>query len=1017
MYARHHPALSHPAPVPGIPDPPVTPRPQARGSEHEASFGGARDGIAVLSPTWRIRYMNASMLEILRLIGREDRVTTLWDALPGWERSEAADSLRGAMESGAAVCFRVDGERGRGRVWEVEAEPLGTGELRVRVRNVTAQAQLEAAERRFRETGASLEEREARLAAIVSGAPVGIVLLDADTFTVREANAAYHEFLEGPWRVPGAIVGHRAGEFLPDFEEAGLGGIFRQVRETGEPFEIAEHEFTGFARGPTFFRWTLQPLAAAPGEKPRYLLLIVVEITAQVLGRRAAETERKALYDVLDTLPVGVLVAEAPTGRIAYVNPAAVALGGRPAEELSAGGVDEIPVRWGAFRLTGEPFSAQDLPLARAIRGEPTREVEIVLRPAEGVERTVSVSGVPLRDAAGRIDRALVVFYDLTERLALERALLERSREAEGAASEAALRAEESRALREIGRVLVSELEPGRVLDLAAHSAMELLGSRAAVLAIPHTPGTVRLSPALGALADLDGRVFATRGLVIGDVLASGATRVFNDLRELPEASPIKGIARERGLRNVALAPLRAFGAPVGVLAVVDRGTAFTDEDVRLLEGLADTAALAIHNARLHDEERRRGEENRALLAAAEALTSTLDPPEVMNRIAEAARQLTGADGAALTMYTGDGQQRTTVMAAVGMMAPLAGVSVPAELSVTRSVAEGGAPLVTLVSALPATMPSRGMLASVGAEHAALVPLRIGGQEVVGILAVVNGPERGALGSEALRVVSLLADQAALAVRNARLYAGAQAASRAKSEFLAMMSHELRTPLNALEGYASLIEEGIYGPLTEMQRDALRRMKVSRRHLMELIDSVLDLARVEAGTRRAQPELFDLGELVESVGEAMRGAADARKLSLEIDAGGAGRIVTDRGLLRQVLTNLLGNALKFTERGGVTIRARSDGGRATIEVVDTGPGISAENQLRVFEPFFQVDPSMTRKEGGTGLGLALSRDFVRLLGGELSVRSEPGQGSTFTVSLPVEPKEEGGETKAQPTES
>ncbi|HEX6751551.1 MAG TPA: ATP-binding protein [Longimicrobium sp.] len=984
----------------------MTPSPQARRTEHDASFGTARDGVAVLAPNWRIRYMNASMLEILRLIGRGGEVATLWDALPKWEHTPAADTLRQAMQSGAPVVFRVDGERGRGRVWEVQAEPLSSGELRVRVRNVTAQAQAEDAERRFRDAGGSVAEREARLAAIVAGAPVGIVLLEADGLVVREANAFYHQFLEGPWREPGAIVGHTPAEFIPDFEGSGIGEIFRRVRDSGQPVEIPEFEFAGFERGVIYFRWTLQPLSAGEGDRPRYLLLLVVDVTEQVLGRRAAEAERKALYDVLDTLPVGVIVADAPSGNATYINPAGVAMGGRPLEELTAAELAEYPGRWQAFRPTGEPFPAGELPVARALRGEPTRDVEIVLRPGDGEERTVSVSGVPLRDSAGRVDRALVVFYDLTERLALERQLLERTREAESAASEAALRAEESRALREIGRVLVSELDPARVLDLAAHSAMELLGSRAAVIVIPRDGESVRLSPALGALADLDGRVMGLAGTVVADVLAHGGTRVFNDTADLPETSLFKAMARERGIRNLALAPMLAFGAPAGVLAVVDRGTPFTDEDVRLLEGLADTAALAIHNARLHLEERRRGEENRALLAAAEALTSTLDPPEVMQRIAAAARELTGAEGAALTMYVGEERERTQVMAAVGIMESLAGVTVPSGASVTRMVADAGVPRSMAVADLPAEIPSRAMLLSVGAEHAALVPLRAG-DEVVGILAVVNGPGRGALGDEALRVVSLLTDQAALAVRNARLYAGAQSASRAKSEFLAMMSHELRTPLNALEGYAGLLEEGIYGPLTEMQRDALRRMRVSRRHLVELIDSVLDLARVEAGTRRAEPEVLDLGELVESVGEAMRGAAEARKLSLEIDTEGAGRVATDRGLLRQVLTNLLGNALKFTERGGVAVRARREGDRAVVEVEDTGPGISADNQARVFEPFFQVDPSTTRKEGGTGLGLALSRDFVRLLGGEISVRSEPGRGSTFTVTLPVDgPRQE-----------
>jgi signal transduction histidine kinase len=976
----------------------VSPTPRARRTDHEASFGAVRDGVAVLAPDWRIRYMNASMLEILRLIGRGADVETLWDALPGWRDSDAAEHLRGAMASGAGVCFRVDGDRGRGRAWEVEAEPLDGGELRVRVRNVTAQARVEEAQRRFEDAGRSLAEREARLGALVSGAPVGIVLLDAETLAVREANAFYHQFLEGPWREPGSLLGHTPAEFIPDFETAGVGEIFRRVRDTGRPFEISEFEFHGFARGTTYFRWTLQPVSAGPGG-PAYLLLLVVDVTEQVVARRTAEAERKALYDVLDTLPVGVVLAEAPSGRAVYLNAAGVALGGRTREELSPERVGDYPAHWRAFRPTGEPFPAEELPLARAVAGEAARDVEVLLRVDDGTERTVVVSAVPLRDAGGRVDRAVVVFYDLTERLALERQLLERTRDAEQASSEASLRADESRALRDLGRALVSELEPDRVLQRAARSAMELLGSRAAFIATPLDGGRVRLAPSLGALADLDGRVVPLGGTVVAETLAGRATRVFNDAASVPETSPFYRLVSERGIRNVAMVPLLAFGAPMGVLAVVDRQTPFTAEDVRLLEGLADTAALAIHNARVHAAERRRGDENRALLAASEALLSTLDAGEVMGRIASVARDLTGADGAALTMYAGEQGERTQIMAAVGRLAPLAGVSVPTPGSVTRMAEASDAARTLVVDELPEDVPSRALLRSVGAHSVAVVPLRAG-DEVVGILAVANGVEREPFGDDALRVVSLLAGQAALAVRNARLYEAAQAASRAKSGFLAMMSHELRTPLNALEGYASLIEDGLYGPVTDAQRQALGRMRVSRRHLMELIESVLDLARVEAGTRRAQVEVVDLRELVESVGEAMRGAAEAKKLELTVDAAGAGTGRTDRGMLRQVLTNLLGNAIKFTDRGAVAVRAARDGGAPVLEVSDTGPGIAAEHQRRIFEPFYQVDPSTTRREGGTGLGLALSHEFVRILGGELTVRSEPGRGSTFRVTLP-----------------
>ncbi len=968
----------------------------------EADFGGAREGVAVLDPAWRIRYMNASMLEILRLIGRgAGAVETLWDALPAWERSEPADQLRHAMDSGAAVCFRVDGDRGRGRVWEVEAEPLDTGELRVRLRNVTAQAQREQAERRHEQTGEPLAAREARLSSIVSAAPVGIVLMDAPTLMVREANAYYHQFLEGHWRVPGSIVGHTPHDFIPEFGPSGVQAIFEGVARTGETFQIAEFEFIGFERGPTYFRWTLQGVGEGVDGRPEYLLLLVVEVTEQVLGRRAAEAERRALYEVLDTLPVGVIVADAPAGRIRFINRAGVALGGRSREELTAEDLAEYPERWQAFLPSGEPFPADQLPLVRAVRGEAARDVEILLRLPGGVERTVVATSVPLRDALGRVDRGMVVFYDLTERLRLEGALLERTRDAEGAAAEAAMRAEESRTLREIGRALVSEPEADRALELAARAAMELLGARAALVAAPAGGGRLRVHPALGSLAALDGRTFDRVSTISAQLLAGGPSRALNDLSGMAAGTALDELKRVYGVRSVALAPLRAFGVAVGVLVAADRQGGFGAEELRLLEGLADSAALALHNARALAGERRRAEENRALLAAAEALNSTLDAAEVMRRIATIARDLAHADGAALTVLTGEGgDERALVVAGLGVMEPLVGVSSPAANSLTHRAVEVHRAIAATTAELPDEYAgTREHLLRAGADHLALVPMRAG-DAAVGMLAVANSAAHGPFGDEQLRVVSLLADQAGLSVCNARLYQGAQAATRAQSEFLAMMSHELRTPLNALEGYAGLMEDELFGPLTERQRDALRRMRVSRRHLIELIDSVLDLARVEAGTRRAEREDVDLRALVESVGEAMSGAAVSKKLDIEIDAAGVARLRTDPGLLRQVLTNLLGNAIKFTERGGVVLRARMEGGRALIEVEDTGPGIAPEHRERIFERFFQVDPSMTRREGGTGLGLALSREFVRLLGGELTVRSEVGKGSVFGVSLP-----------------
>ncbi|HEU0051527.1 MAG TPA: ATP-binding protein [Longimicrobium sp.] len=966
--------------------------------ENEARFGAARDGVAVLDPDWRIRYANASLLEILRLIGRGGAVATLWDALPGWEATPEADRLREAMATGKPTRFRVDGARGNGRVWEVDAEPLPTGELRLRLRNVTAQAREEDAERVARQAHAALAEREARLAAIVEGAPVGIVLLEADTWRVREANDFYHRFLDGKWRRPGSIVGHAFPEFLPDFESAGVAEIFERVRTTGEPLEIPEFEFRGFERGTTWFRWTLKPLPEGDGA-PRYLLLLVVEITEEVRARRAAEAERRALYDVLSTLPVGVLVAEAPSGRTIYLNPAGAALGGRSRQELLADEVGEYTDRWRAFRPTGEPYAPHELQIARAVAGDATRDQEVVLRLPDGRERTMLVSGVPIRDATGAVDRGMVVFYDITERLALERALVERTREAENAASEAALRAEESRALREIARALVSEPEPDRVLRMAVRAALELLGARGASVYIPRPDGErFHVGPALGMLAEMDGRDFTVEGSVLQRVMADDRAFLFNSLDEVPATSPALPQMRALGVRGLLFVPMRAFGRLLGVMNAVNRDGGFTPEHEALLQALADSAALAVHNAKVLADERRRAEESRALLAAAEALASTLDPDAVMERIAQVATELAHADGAGVTMFTDESRERTTMAAAVGVLAPFRGVASPARGTLSGEVAAAGVPRRVRTSQLPGH-PSAEALRALGVEHDAMVPLRAG-DDVVGVLGVVRGPEAEPFDDEDVRMLSLLAGQAAQAVRNARLYSAAQVASRAKTDFMAMMSHELRTPLNALEGYAALLEDGIYGEINEAQARALGRMRVARRHLMALIDQVLDLARVESGARHVEIEPVDVDELVEQTAESLRGAAAARGLAYRVETGGAGTTRTDPGMLRQILTNLVGNAAKFTDRGEVVVRVRREEGRVVLEVSDTGPGIPPEHLERIFEAFYQVDPSTTRKEGGSGLGLALSREFARLLGGDLSVRSAPGEGSTFTVWLP-----------------
>jgi PAS domain S-box-containing protein len=229
-------------------------------------------------------------------------------------------------------------------------------------------------------------------------------------------------------------------------------------------------------------------------------------------------------------------------------------------------------------------------------------------------------------------------------------------------------------------------------------------------------------------------------------------------------------------------------------------------------------------------------------------------------------------------------------------------------------------------------------------------------------------------------------------------------ANRAKSAFLAMMSHELRTPLNAIGGYVQLLEMGIQGPITEKQAVALERIARSQRHLLRLINDVLNLARIEAGRVDYNLEAFPISDVADTILPMVEPQLAARALQYEVDVSPQLSVYADREKVQQILLNLLSNAIKFTPSGGrVTIDAFADRARndsVYLRVRDTGVGIAADRLGHVFEPFVQVDDSHARRAEGTGLGLAISRDLARGMGGELRARSEHGVGSSFTLTLP-----------------
>jgi signal transduction histidine kinase len=241
------------------------------------------------------------------------------------------------------------------------------------------------------------------------------------------------------------------------------------------------------------------------------------------------------------------------------------------------------------------------------------------------------------------------------------------------------------------------------------------------------------------------------------------------------------------------------------------------------------------------------------------------------------------------------------------------------------------------------------------------------------------------------------------------LYEQLEAASRHKSQFLANTSHELRTPLNAILGYTELIQDGIYGEVPEKIREILDRVQSSGRHLLGLINDVLDLSKIEAGQLALSVTDYAMPEIVERVVNATGSLAAEKRLALRIAVqDGLPLGQGDDRRITQVLLNLVGNAIKFTETGEVLLSVAAANGAFEIAVADTGPGIAAADHERVFEEFRQLDGSTTRAKGGTGLGLTISRKIIELHAGRIWVESEVGRGSTFRFTLPVHPPARSG---------
>jgi signal transduction histidine kinase len=443
----------------------------------------------------------------------------------------------------------------------------------------------------------------------------------------------------------------------------------------------------------------------------------------------------------------------------------------------------------------------------------------------------------------------------------------------------------------------------------------------------------------------------------------------------------------------------------------------FTDKQIALVQSFAAQAVIAIENARLLNELRDRTseltrsvEEQRALGEVSQAVNSTLDLETVLTTIVAKATQLSNTEAGAIYVFD-DASREFRLRATYGMddaiIAAIRDRHIRmGETAIGRAVAQRKPIQVPDIQSDPSSVLD--VIVRAGFRALLTVPL-LATDRIVGAL-VVRRRAPGEFPPNTIELLKTFAAQSVLAIYNARLFAEIEdkdrqlaLASEHKSQFVASMSHELRTPLNAIIGLTEMMVKNAPHFGTEKAAEPLKRVNAAGTHLLGLINQVLDLSKIEAGKLELNMEPVNIAPLIDEVIGTAAELAKKNRNRLMVDAPqDLGALTVDPMRLRQILLNLLSNACKFTKQGEVKLAARRVAdGRDWVELAvrDTGIGMTAEQQAKLFQEFTQADSLTARHFGGTGLGLAISRKLARMMGGDVTVTSEPGQGSVFTVRL------------------
>lgn len=531
--------------------------------------------------------------------------------------------------------------------------------------------------------------------------------------------------------------------------------------------------------------------------------------------------------------------------------------------------------------------------------------------------------------------------------------------------------------------------------------------------------------PAAHGLSDTDSAKFLGafpirlgRDSVSGCAILDGRTVHVADQAAEPAYAGNPG--QRVGTRTIVAVPMLRHGRAIGAVSAWRReARPFTEKQIALLQIFADQAVIAIDNVRLFKElERRTLDLTRsvgqltALADVGRALSSTLDLDAVLHTIVTRASQLAGTDACSVFEYDSATEafhlrashNLDEEVAALARRTPVGkGEGVQGRMAVTRQPVQ-----IADIGAEDAYRgPLREVLLRTGTRAVLAIPM-LRDDELIGSL-TVNKKTPGEFASEVIEMLTTFATQSAIAIQNARLFRELQAksqqleiAGRHKSEFLANVSHELRTPMNAILGFNELILDGVYGDVPPEVKVPLDDIQNSGKHLLRLINNVLDLSKIEAGRMELSLSDYLVQDTVDRVRASLSSLAAQKRIALvtavpsdlPLARGDAGRIT-------QCLMNLAGNALKFTREGRVEIAVDLRGDVLQYRVTDTGIGIAKDQIEAIFGEFRQGDPTITREFGGTGLGLSITKKFVEMHGGRIWVESDLGKGSTFTFAIPV----------------